>query len=135
VVTSNGRSANHGKLKLVPAGTTIADPGELADDHRLAPVLDTLAEQFDYVLVDAPPFLAFGDASALSARVDALLVVTRLGGVSAAQLHDLEQQLQTCQAEKLGFVAAGAEVEARYEKTGYYYAAGESDREQHRSAK
>jgi Mrp family chromosome partitioning ATPase len=128
---SNGRAATLGKLKLVPAGTIIPDPGEVIDDDRLTPILTTLAEQFDYVLLDAPPFLAVGDAPALSARVDGIVVVARLGVVSAAQLHDLEHQLETCQAAKLGFVAAGADVEARYDNAGYYHAAAKADREEH----
>ena len=134
-VTSNGRAANHGKLTLVPAGTLIPDPGELVDEDGLVPVLDTLAELFDYVLVDAPPFLAFGDAAALSARVDAIVVVTRLGAVSAAQLQDLEHQLETCTAERIGFVATGAEVEAQYERAGYYGLPSDFGREEQKTPK
>jgi succinoglycan biosynthesis transport protein ExoP len=124
---SNGRAVSQGMLKVLPAGTMIADAGEVIDDDGLVPILNTLAEQFDYVLLDAPPFLAFGDAPALSARVDAIVVVTRLGVVSVAQLRDLEHQLETCQAERLGFVAAGAEVE-RYEKADYYHAMAKAER-------
>ena len=105
--TINGRSQLDGLLHLLPPGTLPPSPNEFLEDERVSTVLEQLAEQFDIVLVDAPPFLAFGDAMSLSAKVDAIFVVTRLNVVQRPALQELARQLQNCRAATLGFVLTG----------------------------
>ncbi len=62
----------------------------------------------DLILVDAAPLLV-GDAIALSAHVDALVIVTHLKGFARATLEDMKRILEACPAEKLGFILTGAE--------------------------
>jgi Mrp family chromosome partitioning ATPase len=100
------------------------DAGELVGNEGVAAIIRELEEQFDYVLVDAPPFLAVSDGVTLSATVDAIFAVTRLALVPRPLLHDLARQLEMVAAEKLGFVLAGAELEEGY---GYGYGYGYYD--------
>ncbi|MFT7475354.1 MAG: capsular exopolysaccharide synthesis family protein [Verrucomicrobiales bacterium] len=62
-------------LVLVPAGTPPPNPGELLATGRIAELLDELAEQFDILIVDAPPALSAADASAIAPSVDGTLIV------------------------------------------------------------
>jgi Mrp family chromosome partitioning ATPase len=119
--SSNGRAHVDGVLRLLPAGTTITDPGEFIGRQELADLVAELGEHFDYVLLDTPPLLAVGDSMALSAMVDAIVAVTRLRFVRGPLLQDFARQLESCQADKLGFVLAGAELEEGYEQSDYYY--------------
>jgi succinoglycan biosynthesis transport protein ExoP len=124
---SNGRTASAGLLHLLPAGTIPPMAGEMLQDERLLGVLDELASRFDVVLIDAPPLLAFGDTMTLSARVDAIFAITRLGRVQRPILHEFARQLQTCQANLLGYVLTGVEHSEsyRYMYEAYeYYARG-----------
>ena len=91
----------------LPAGFLPASPGELVGTRAVANILDELREGADFVLVDAPPLLAVSDALTLSTRVDALLVVVRLGVVDRPMLRELHRQLDVSPARKLGFVLAG----------------------------
>ncbi len=50
----------------------------------------------------------------LSARVDAILVVTRLGVVNRPMLTDLSRELEGSPASKLGFVVTGVDLKAGY---------------------
>ena len=98
-----------GTLAVLPAGFVPASPGELVGTHAVANVLEELRGRFDYVLVDAPPLLAVSDAVTLSRRVDAVVVVVRLGMVDRSDLRELARQLDGLPSRKLGFVLAGAE--------------------------
>jgi capsular exopolysaccharide synthesis family protein len=62
-------------LVLVPAGTPPPNPGELLATGRIADLLEELAEQFDILIVDAPPVLSAADASAIAPSVDGTLIV------------------------------------------------------------
>ncbi len=112
-----------GSLEVLPSGPLPASPGEFIASEALAErVLSPLRRRFDYVLIDTPPMCVVGDALTLSARVDAVILVTRLGLVSRAALQDVKRQLAATPAAKLGFVATGAATTAAYGYGGYYEA-------------
>ena len=120
--SENGRRANiEGVLNLLPAGTTPSDAGEFVANEGIAAIIEELRQQFDYVLIDAPPLLAVGDAMTLSPKVDAIFAVTRLRFVQRPLLHELSRQLEMCRAERLGFVLTGAELEQGYGYSDLYY--------------
>jgi succinoglycan biosynthesis transport protein ExoP len=119
--SSNGHGQLDGVLTVLPAGTIPPDPGELVGTDALGELLDALRDQFDFVLIDAPPLLVVGDAMTLSARVDAIFAVTRLKIVHRGMLRELSRLLDACPAEKFGYVVAGAELGESY---GYAYAYG-----------
>jgi Mrp family chromosome partitioning ATPase len=85
---------------------------------RLGAVLDELAEMCDLVLVDAPPILQVSDAMALTAKVDALLVVTRLSAIRRPALNELRRVMDHAPVAKLGFVLTGVRAQEGY---GYGY--------------
>jgi Mrp family chromosome partitioning ATPase len=127
--SSNGHGQVEGLLHVLPTGTIPPDPGELIGSDALGVVLDGLAEQFDLVLIDSPPLLVVGDAMTLSARVDAMLVITRLKLVHRGMLHELARLLEACPVDKFGYVVAGAELGAAYGYAyGYSYPATEAQR-------
>jgi len=126
--SSNGRSDIEGVLNLLPAGTMPSDAGEFVGNAGIAAIIEELRQQFDYVLVDAPPLLAVGDAMTLSAQVEGIIAVTRLRFVQRQLLHELARHLEMCRAEKLGFVLTGAELEEGYGYGYYDYAPSKAER-------
>lgn len=112
-----------GRLFVLPAGFLPASPGELVGTRAVAGILDKLREHMDFVLVDAPPMLTVSDAATLSRRVDALVVVVRLGRVNRPMLRDLARDLEASPARKLGFVLAGADATEHYGVDTYSYLA------------
>lgn len=62
-------------LVVVPAGPPPPNPGELFATSRFGNLIAELTEQFDIVLVDAPPVLNIADASAIAPTVDGTIVV------------------------------------------------------------
>jgi succinoglycan biosynthesis transport protein ExoP len=104
--SGNGDAGPLGVLELLPVGQVVRDAGEFVADQPLADVLAALRQRADLVLIDAPPMLTVGDATTLSARVDALIAVFRLRETPRAALVSFARQLEKCPAAKLGFVAA-----------------------------
>ena len=118
---TNGRRG-HGTLDVLVAGTLPPDPGEFVGTGKVAEILAQLRLGYDVVILDTPPALRVGDALVLSARADAILVVTRLKVVRRPLLMELRRQLLTIPAPKLGYVVTGGDEGSRY---GYGYGYGD----------
>ena len=100
-------------LHLLPCGTVPPAAGEFLAGERVPALLDALREQFDVVLVDAPPITVVGDAMTLSAAVDAIVVITSFS-VERPLVDDLARELQNCRATTLGLVLTGVPLSDPY---------------------
>ena len=103
----------YGRLEILPAGQFMADAGDFVVSESVADILAQLADMADFVLIDAPPFLQTSDALAITARVDAVVVVTKLG-VRRQTLDELSRTLEQSSARLLGVVVTDDEFEPRY---------------------
>ena len=122
-VPTSGTSED-GAIHLLPVGPLPPNAAELVGSTALAEILAELESAFDFVLIDTPPLLDLSDAMTLSARVDALVVVTKLSVVRRSTLQELRRVLEGTPTTKLGFVATGVRAEAY---AGYGYAAQSQD--------
>jgi tyrosine-protein kinase len=93
-------------LHLLPCGTVPPAAGEFLASERVSSLLDALRNQFDVVLVDAPPITVVGDAMTLSPAVDAIIVVTSFS-IERPLVDDLARELKNCRATTLGLVLTG----------------------------
>lgn len=119
-------AAGDGRLEVLPAGSPPRNGSDLlTTGPLLRDVLAPLAERADVVLVDAPPWVESGDGAALSAHVDAVLVVVRLGAARRGDVAELRKALAASPARKIGVVLAGAE---REDSSGYAYGHLTADR-------
>ena len=121
-LNGNGNGGG-GKLLVLGSGPIPPDPGEFVSSHALTSVLLQIQEVAEVILVDAPPLLRVGDAMVLSAKVDALLLATRMEKVRRPMLTELHRIIATSPARFLGFVVTGAESEEGY-GYGYGYRSG-----------
>jgi polysaccharide biosynthesis transport protein len=119
----NGDGSLDGLLQLLPAGPAPPNAGEFVSAQKLGEILDQLSAGADLVLIDAPPLLHVGDAMTLSARVDALLLVTRLNVVRRPMLAEMRRIVDSSPATPIGFVLTAAQVEESLGYGGYsgYY--------------
>jgi capsular exopolysaccharide synthesis family protein len=112
-----------GNLEVLTTGTLPRDTGEFVGGVELTRVIKQLRERADIVLIDSPPLFAASDAIALAAKVDGIIVLTRLGVVRRRMLDELRRVLSSIPAAKLGFVVTEANLEAQ-SKYGYGYGYG-----------
>ncbi len=110
-----------GYLRVLTAGPPPPSPGEFVGTSALAQILERLRAEHDYVLIDAPPLLAVGDAMTLSTRVDAMFAVVRLGQTDRQTLRDFGRGIKASPAAKLGFVLTGVEAREMYGGSNYGY--------------
>lgn len=101
-----------GKLEVLPAGHALQDPD--GAELGVALTIDALRSRADLVLIDGAPLLPVGDAIALSAYVDALILVARVNALRSSALADLRRILSSSPAVKLGFVLTGVELGQEY---------------------
>jgi capsular exopolysaccharide synthesis family protein len=118
-------SSERGALGVLQTGPIPPNSADFAASGRLGSVLDELAETCDVVLIDAPPILQVSDAMALTAKVDALFVVTRMSAVRRPALNELRRVLDQAPVAKLGFVLTGVRAQEGY-GYGYGYGYGQS---------
>jgi Mrp family chromosome partitioning ATPase len=107
---SRSATAETGRLEILPLGRTLQDPDQLRADVVVRQVLERIRRRADYILIDAGPLLPTGDAIALSAHVDAMVLIVRLNVLPVSALDDLAHVLNSSRAAKLGLVVTGAET-------------------------
>ena len=73
---------------FIPAGPTVKNPGDLLATERMASFIDSLADNYDFVIIDSPPLLPVHDARSLGRSADLVLFVARQDDVSLAEVHD-----------------------------------------------
>lgn len=74
------------RLTVLTAGTIPPNPSELLGSQAAKRVLGDLREQFDFVIVDAPPLLAVTDSAILATHADGALIIIRFGETKREQL-------------------------------------------------
>lgn len=110
-----------GRLQVLPAGPTPPNVGEFVAGQTLARLVGDLRHRCDTLLIDCPPILTVGDPLALSAHVDGILVVVRLGTVKRSMLKEMARLLEAARAPRLGIVVTGGDAGQPYGYGGYYY--------------
>ncbi len=118
--SSNGRPAHYeGKLEVLQAESILNGPDDLGSDLEVARVVQGLSDDADVVLIDSAPLLSVGDSIALSAHVDALLLVVRLNTLKQSALEDVQRIVASSPVHKLGFVLTNAHLEQTYQRYRY----------------
>jgi polysaccharide biosynthesis transport protein len=116
--SGNGAAAD-GQLSVIPSGGASESSLDLLGSHRMLGILDELESAYDVILVDSPPLLAVADTMPLISRVDAVLVIARLGHSTWDAAQRLSDELaRVPSARVLGVVANG--VPARQHRARSY---------------
>ena len=64
-------------LFVLPAGASDRNPAELLDSERWRSLCSTAREEFNFVIIDAPPIAAVADYELIQATCDGVIVVVR----------------------------------------------------------
>ena len=107
---SQSATTEQGRLEVLPLGRRLQDPDQLRAEVVVRQILDRIRRRADYILIDAGPLLPTGDAIALSAYVDAMVLIVRLNMLPRSALDDVANALASSRAAKLGLVVTGAET-------------------------
>lgn len=97
-------------LSILPAGSRPADTVGALGSETMQGLLDGLARQFDYVVVDGPP-LMLADARILAPMVDAVVCALRAANSRRATATECLATLRRLGAKVLGMVLVGVRPE------------------------
>lgn len=75
-------------LDFLPSGPRVRNPGDLLAGEKIQEIIATLAERYDFVVIDSPPLLPVHDARALGKAADVSLFVARQDAVSLSEVQD-----------------------------------------------
>ena len=106
-------------LDVIVAGNNPPNPIELLSSDKMARMIETLRESYDYIVLDLPPVGEVSDALVASRLVDGTILVTRQNYCNHYALKDTISQLEFIDAKILGAVInCTASLSGKY---GYNY--------------
>ena len=91
-------------IHVITAGNTPPNPVELLSSPKMGAVINSLREQYDYVLLDMPPICDVSDALASAKLADGILMVVRQNYGSRTAVSDALRQLEFVNAKLLGIL-------------------------------
>jgi capsular exopolysaccharide synthesis family protein len=107
-----------GKVVFLPSGPLPPNPAELLSSPQMKDLLDQLARQYDYVLIDSSPLLAVADALGLARAVDGVVLVARSNSTNSDEAREVRALVDHLDLHFLGLVLTGVRPVAAY---GYGY--------------
>ena len=94
-------------LDILPAGIKPPNPLALIDSSRMALMMDKLRSQYDFIIIDSPPFLLAADAFTLGQMSDGIILVARPGMLDYNSADKYQELLQRSHKNILGLVVNG----------------------------
>jgi capsular exopolysaccharide synthesis family protein len=109
------------RLSLIPCPTPAAYPSELLESERLAALIASAKEHYDFVLFDSPPLMAVTDAAVLASRVDGVVLVVKSDATPREQLRQALAMLADVKATVVGGVLNMVDVRGNHSYHMYSY--------------
>lgn len=110
---------------MVPVGRTLSNPLTLLNSERFGQILDALAQNVDYVIVDAPPVGLVIDGAQIAKSCDGALIVVSYNAVRRQELIDVKEQIEQTGCSILGTVLNMVEYDnylnRKYNYKSYYF--------------
>ncbi|EKD35228.1 MAG: GumC2, partial [uncultured bacterium] len=106
------------EIYVISSGTIPPNPSELVSSRKLKTLVEKMAEDFDFVLLDSPPIQSVTDSLALTQIVDGTVVVIRVGVTTYEMLQSGLKKLKDVQCHLLGCVLNG---QRKNNSSGSYY--------------
>ena len=113
-------------LFILTSGTSAPNPAELIGSKSVNELMAIFRDEYDMVLIDAPPVLAATDATIWSGMADGVILVYQVGRAARGALKRAKAQLDNVKAQVLGIVLNGLKADISpdftyQDKYDYYY--------------
>lgn len=123
-----GRKLDHAipipltNLDVLPADShNMTDACELLALPLTAQQINTFSQEYDHVIIDTPPVLAFPDALIWAKMAEAVILTTFAGQTTAPDLQRTKERLAEINVRVLGTILSNVQAERSYYRYGYNY--------------
>ena len=106
-------------LDIITVGSMTSNPLALIDSQQMKTFIQSIASQYDFIIIDAPPLVLEAEALTLGKITDGILLVARPGVVDFNSAKTARELLQQSQQNVLGMVINGSAPENGYVGTQY----------------
>lgn len=119
------------ELDILPAGPPSRRASELVG-AEITDLLEEVSQEYDLVIVDAPPLLGFAEALQMATSVDGVLIIARAGETDRKAIASATATLNRLRVNVLGLVLNEVKRDSsegyyHYGNYGKYYRAEESE--------
>ncbi|MBW4669811.1 MAG: polysaccharide biosynthesis tyrosine autokinase [Cyanomargarita calcarea GSE-NOS-MK-12-04C] len=108
-------------LDVLTSGTIPPNPLALLESQQVRSLIAEVAQDYDFVIIDAPPLTAVPDGLVLGKQADGMLLVVRPGVANTDSIRAAKNQLENSGQKVLGIVVNGVTNGSGY---GGYYTQG-----------
>jgi capsular exopolysaccharide synthesis family protein len=98
-------------LDILSAGVIPPNPMALLDSKQMASLIESFSENYDFVIIDAPPLIHAADALTLGQMSDGVLFVARPGVLNSTSAEASRELLERSSQKVLGLVVNGLILE------------------------
>lgn len=119
LVTAMHRYNNN--LVILTSGKIPPNPSEMLSSKAMTALLDTLKQNFDYIILDTPPVQAVTDSQILATKADGTILVVRAERTKKDSVQNAINLLKKVNADIIGTVLNGMDNS----RNKYYYYYGE----------
>ncbi|EOR28244.1 capsular exopolysaccharide family protein [Clostridium sartagoforme AAU1] len=119
LVTAMHRYNNN--LVILTSGKIPPNPSEMLSSKAMTALLDTLKQNFDYIILDTPPVQAVTDSQILATKADGTILVVRAERTKKDSVQNAINLLKKVNADVIGTVLNGLDNS----RNKYYYYYGE----------
>ncbi|WP_139491608.1 polysaccharide biosynthesis tyrosine autokinase [Brevibacillus dissolubilis] len=97
------QKTNVNNLSVITSGPVVHSQ-ELLTSNRMADLLTDLREEYDYILIDAPPIISVSDAQTLAPIVDGVLMIIQSGKTNREILTKAKDVIRMVNGKIIGIV-------------------------------
>ena len=108
-------------LSVMTAGASPPNAAELLTGNLLTEVLERLLEDFDHVVIDAPPVMGLADAPLIASKVEGVVFAIECHGIRTTLVKTAVERLRSTNARILGAVMTKFEAKRAHYGYGYEY--------------
>jgi capsular exopolysaccharide synthesis family protein len=106
------KATNNEKLYLLTAGICDAEAIHALATEQPQAIFDKLREQFDFIVIDAPPVLGVSDSLSLGQYIDAAVLTVLRDHSEVRKVHEAAETLKRLGIRLLGCVVNGVPLRA-----------------------
>lgn len=111
-------------LDVMLKGAVPPNPNELLSSQRFGVLIEQLKENYDYVILDSPPYLVIADPMTLNKYVDRNIYVVRAGKADLRFVNEMDAAIKSNRLSNVSVILNDVEMSSSRMKYSYGYRYG-----------